>query len=206
MIRITQELRTAQWYTDEELKDFYNQFIEVTTDLIWLHKQIGEDNIPGNGLNIPKYHDWLNCVRSLEEFGSSRNVNTSPYERLMKSTKELDRRTKRSRGDNHAVDLFQKTVVVEINRGMRLMPQSPKLRNFTSKHLGESFSLTSKCWFELKTNLFSSSQQERTCNMKGPPLDPKYIQQCDDLLKSLFRKLQEGSLCLLFFKMLLKEF
>jgi hypothetical protein len=187
IIRINQELRSSQWYSESDLETFYAEFIEVTNDFKWLHEQLGDDNIPGHGLNIPKYHDWLNSVKSLEDFGGLFNVNTSPFERMMKSTKEQDRRTVRSRGDDHALDLFQKVTVSELNRATR-SPLKPSFApNYTSSHRGIQFSLASSTWCELKKNLFANTQQHRTYNMKGPPLPTTWCDILDAKLEYIFR-------------------
>jgi hypothetical protein len=187
MIRITQELRTVQWYSEDEMVDFYAKFVAVTDDLKWLHNELGNENIPGNGLNIPKYHDWLNSVRTLKEFGSLRNANTSPYETLMKETKERDRRTKRSRGDDHSVDLFHQITVTELNRGLsEKSSSSSSTTQYSTKQRGKGFSLKSVTWQELKNNLFAKTQQNRTCNMKGPPLPETWLDLIDQKLEHIY--------------------
>ena len=194
VIKINQEIRSCQWYSESELEELYDEFKEVTEDFKWLHEQLGDDNIPGHGLNIPKYHDWLNCVKSLEDFGALINVNTSPFERRMKSTKEHDRRTVRSRGDDHALDLFQKATVSELNRGANRIPvKSSFTPNYRDSHRGIQFSLTSSTWCELKKNLFAKTQQGRSCNMKGPPLPDLWWDKIDAKLEYIFR--HQGTTC-----------
>jgi hypothetical protein len=152
------------------------------------HNELGDENIPGNGINIPKYHDWLSCVRTLKEFGSLRNANTSPYETLMKGTKELDRRTKRSRGDDHCLDLFHQISVTELNRGLTATSSSSgsSTTQYTTKYRGKGFSLTSVIWQELKNNLFAKTEQSRTCNMKGPPLHETWVDVIDSKLEYIY--------------------
>jgi hypothetical protein len=53
------------------------------------------DEVPGDGFNIPKAHDFLNFTRVIREIGFAKNACTSSFERQNKNIKSADRLVRR---------------------------------------------------------------------------------------------------------------
>ena len=78
---------------------------------------------PGDGMNIPKWHDFMNVVWMLKFFGTLMNADAGAYERRMKSSKEADERTvARSRQTDHTDDLFLTQQTIDLDRRSSATP------------------------------------------------------------------------------------
>ena len=67
----------------------------------------GGSEIPGDGFNIPKVHDFLCLAEVMAEVGWPRNACTSFFERTNKALKDADRRVRRDdRHGEHALDVL----------------------------------------------------------------------------------------------------
>ena len=123
-VDISRELSTLQYYTPMELDDLSMRLGLISTEYQWLQDKLGDD-CPGNCMNTSKFHDFLNCRRILEDFGSVQNACSGPFERRMKTLKANDQRVVRSRADDRSSALFNTQQANELQLSSRHNPQPP---------------------------------------------------------------------------------
>jgi len=99
------EHSTNQWYTTVDLNKTSANLCLLSREMRWMHGVLGAD-CPGEGMNISKFHDFLNCRRMIEDFGSLQNSCSGPFEMRMKTLKKNDARVVRTRADDRGSLLF----------------------------------------------------------------------------------------------------
>ena len=102
---------SSLWFHIEVLWGFLMN--SLSAEFSWMMDLLGPD-CPGDGMDIPKFHDFLNSVRMLREFCSLMNACTGPFERRHKLLKQNDLRTVRSRSSDRGVRLFKRQQSTEI--------------------------------------------------------------------------------------------
>ena len=114
-ISIVRELKTRQFYVESELSHLKQQFLDFNEDAHWLMDRLTEREIqPGDGLNIIKYHEFMDMVSEIKKNGSALNGSSEPYERLMKNLKRQDTRIDRN-SDNSDKNLLMRMASIEFD-------------------------------------------------------------------------------------------
>ena len=125
VVCIGRELKTPQWYSENELDDLERRLKFMSDEFQWVMDVLGDD-CPGNGMNIIKFHHIMAAVSQIRRFGCVMNADTGIYERLMKFIKSLDERVGRSRDDNGNEECFVRSSVTEADRADQLIIDSTK--------------------------------------------------------------------------------
>ena len=85
--------------------------------------------VPGDGFNIPKVHDFLNYARVIREIGWPLNACTSFFERMNKNLKQADRLTRRDDlHGQHAVDVLVRNGRLEMQHAAAAAPDAGAMR------------------------------------------------------------------------------
>ena len=122
LIEVGQELRTPQWYLNSEFDALWGKIKFLADEFKWTQSELGAA-CPRDGMNIPKWYDFMNVVWMLKFFGTLMNADAGAYERRMKSSKEADERTvARSRQTDHTDDLFLTQQTIDLDRRSSATP------------------------------------------------------------------------------------
>ena len=110
-IKLVQEVKFPQWYTETEITALEKDFIHFAHECNWLQDALEELGVcPGEGMNIIKFHDFLSIPGLIREFGCMMNLDTGTFERRMKHVKRVDEQTKKTRSDDGREHVFLRSV------------------------------------------------------------------------------------------------
>ena len=100
------ELKTPQWYRAQDIERLRARLLTMADEFEWLMTYVGHKFIPGDGMNIPKFHDLMSAAYHIVRFGSLLNGDTGVFERMMKLIKRHDERVGRSRSNDGSERVF----------------------------------------------------------------------------------------------------
>ena len=180
LVMLGQELRTPQWYTDDDLTDLGRKLVAMTDGFKWLQEELG-DLAPGRGMDIPKYHEVMAAVQHIRSHGSLQNGSCDWGERLMRFVKEADARIGRSRKDDGGERLSSFISALETDAALAARvpflsieddyeeESEPAVRAAVSGHVRPGFSIGCEKWAVCMSELVSGKN--------GPPVHPQILEK-----------------------------
>ena len=112
---LARELKTPQWYRECDLDDLRMRLHKMADEFRWVMLLLDHDYIPGDGMNIPKFHDLMSAALHIIMFGCLMNGDTGVFERMMKHIKRHDVLVGRSRANDGSVDVFTTASAAEFD-------------------------------------------------------------------------------------------
>ena len=101
-----------------------------------------DNEVPGDGFNIPKVHDFLNFTRVIREIGFAKNACTSSFERQNKNIKSADRLVRRDNlHGRHAEEILVVATRLDLQKSSAESADGPSEGNPQQKRdsIGVSF-------------------------------------------------------------------
>ena len=112
---LARELKTPQWYRACDIESLRQRLHHMASEFRFFMLYMGNDYVPGDGMDIPKFHDLMSAAYSIVRFGCLMNGDTGVFERMMKHIKRHDVLVGRSRANDGSVRVFTTASAAEFD-------------------------------------------------------------------------------------------